>query len=347
MNKKFVIPLCLFAVFLLGISVTIKKLNLYPSITSLVQTQKVSHSALHQIADIPLSGGANRLDYQSIDADTNRLYIAHLGSNLVHVVDLTTQKVIADIPLSSSPYGILAVAELQKVFVGLGGNNEVGVIDEKTNRVVKTIQAGQTPDGIAYDPQNKRIYVSNENGGTVTVIDAVTNEHITDIPIGGSVGNTHYYDKGKSMYTVSGDANILAEIDPLANKVINTYPLQGCNHAHGFFIDSLTHYAFITCDVNNAMLVFDLDTHKIIATDTVGAVPDVLAYDGGLHHLYVAGESGIVSIFSVQKDNVKKIYEGFLAPHAHTIAVDQKTHFVYLPLENINGKPVVRILKPE
>ena len=94
------------------------------------------------------------------------------------------------------------------------------------------------------------------------------------------------------------------------------------------------------------MVVFDLDTKKIVSTDTVGAVPDVLAYDEGLHHLYVTGESGVMTIFNVAKGNVKKIYEGFIALHAHTVAVDQKTHLVYLPLENVNGRPVLRVLKP-
>ena len=31
------------------------------------------------------------------------------------------------------------------------------------------------------------------------------------------------------------------------------------------------------------------------------------------------------------------------APHAHTVAVDPRTHRVYLPLENIGGRPVLRI----
>src|SRR4051812_36764481 len=125
MNKKYFIPLFIIAVLLLCIVVTIKKLNLYPSITSIVRNQDTSRSVLKQIADIPLTGGANRLDYQSIDKKTNRLYISHLGSNMVHVFDLTKQKMLADIPLSASPYGILAIPSLKKVYVGIGGNNQV------------------------------------------------------------------------------------------------------------------------------------------------------------------------------------------------------------------------------
>jgi YVTN family beta-propeller protein len=320
--------------------------NIYPSLINIGTRPHPSSLKLQHVQDIPLSGGADRLDYQSIDDKTNKLYISHLGSNVVHVFDLREQKIMKDIPLTSNPYGILAVPLLKEVFVSIGGKNQLAVIDENTLEVIKYISVGNTPDGIAYDPATKEIYVSNENGGTVSVISTKTNKRVVDIPIGGAVGNTHYFDKANKIYTVSGDENVLFEIDPLTNKVTQKYPLQGCTHAHGFYIDSQTHYAFITCDTNNVMLVFDLDAKKSIFLDTVGAGPDVLAYDEGLHHLYVAAESGVMTIFSVQKGNIKKLTEGFIAPHAHTVAVDPKTHLIYLPLENSNGKPILSMYRP-
>lgn len=331
---------------LICVTFLIKQLNLYPSFKEHMGNHDAASLVLQQVKDVPLAGGANRLDYQSIDYTTNRLYISHLGSSTVHVFDLRKQKIVKDISLASNPYGILAVPSLKTVYVGIGGNNQVAVIDENTLQVTKYIQAGETPDGIAYNPQSKEVFVSNENGGTVSVINTKANDHITDIQIGGAVGNTQNFSGQNRIYTAAGDDNKLIEIDPMQNKVVAKYNLPGCSHPHGFYIDPQTSYAFITCDINNVMLVFDLDTKKVISSYTVGAGPDVLAYDEGLHHLYVAAESGVLTIFDVKKNNVKKLYEGFVAPHSHTVAVDQKTHFVYLPLENINGKPVLRIMKP-
>jgi hypothetical protein len=34
------------------------------------------------------------------------------------------------------------------------------------------------------------------------------------------------------------------------------------------------------------------------------------------------------------------------APHAHAVSVDPRTHRVYLPLENVGGRPVLRVLEP-
>jgi hypothetical protein len=34
-------------------------------------------------------------------------------------------------------------------------------------------------------------------------------------------------------------------------------------------------------------------------------------------------------------------------PHAHSVSVDLKTHLVYFPLENVDGKPLLRIMRPK
>lgn len=293
-----------------------------------------------------MSGGTDRWDYQSINYDTNRLYISHLGSSIVTVFDLKTQQVITDIPDIPRPFGILAVPSLKTVYVSAAGKNQVGVIDETTLKVIKYIQAGTTPDGIAFDPNTNKVFVSNENSGTITVIDAKKNERLEDITVGGAVGNTQFDPVSKLIYSVSGADNKLIEIDPNTDKVINKYEIAGCSHPHGFYIDEITHYALITCQGNSKIIVFDLDTKKVIASDTVGANPDVLAFDPGLHRLYVASESGTLSIFDVQKNKVTKIGQLFIADKAHTLSVDKNTHRIYFPLENVNGKPVLRIMEP-
>jgi hypothetical protein len=37
------------------------------------------------------------------------------------------------------------------------------------------------------------------------------------------------------------------------------------------------------------------------------------------------------------------VAEGFAAAEAHAIAVDPRTHRLYLPLEDVDGKPVLRV----
>ena len=37
---------------------------------------------------------------------------------------------------------------------------------------------------------------------------------------------------------------------------------------------------------------------------------------------------------------------GAVATNAHSVAVDPRTHLVYLPLRNVRGRPVLRIMAP-
>ena len=79
----------------------------------------------------------------------------------------------------------------------------------------------------------------------------------------------------------------------------------------------------------------------------VGGDPDVLAFDPALRTLYVAGEGGIVSMFSVRGSIVDKIGEGRLGPNAHVVAVDFATHRSYFPLKKVSGRPIVRVIGTE
>ncbi len=74
--------------------------------------------------------------------------------------------------------------------------------------------------------------------------------------------------------------------------------------------------------------------------------PDALAFDPGWHRLYVASESGVVSLFDGHGTKLEPVGD-YRAPHAHSIAVDPATHRIYLPLEDVDGTPVLRVVASE
>jgi len=49
-------------------------------------------------------------------------------------------------------------------------------------------------------------------------------------------------------------------IDPKRLQIVARYHLDGCKGPHGFYIDSQTHYAFITGEDNATYVVFDLSS---------------------------------------------------------------------------------------
>jgi YVTN family beta-propeller protein len=301
---------------------------------------------LRTLRDVPLSGGATRFDYQSFDSSIGRLYIAHLGDGALTVFDANKETVIGDVKNLLRVHGVIAVPELHRLYASATGSNELAVIEANTLQIVARVPAGDYPDGIAYATKAKKLYVSDLHGKTDTVIDANTNQRLTTIALGGGAGNTQYDSVSEHILVTVHGQNQLAEIDPTKDQVVARYALAGCSEPHGLLIDSEHRLAFIACEDNAKLAVFDLEAKKMTAIHSVGADPDVLAFDKGFGRLYVSAESGIITIFDEHGRALEKVGEGLFAPNAHSVAVDSKTHRVYFPLQNVGGKPVLRIALP-
>jgi DNA-binding beta-propeller fold protein YncE len=213
-------------------------------------------------------------------------------------------------------------------------------------KIVARVPAGVYPDGMAYEPRSEHLFVSDEHGRTETVIDTRTNRRIATIDLGGEVGNTQYNPNTGHVFVNVQTLGRLVEIDPTSNAVVRETHVTatGCIGNHGLLIDARHNRAFIACEDSAQLLVFDLATRRVVQTWQIGADPDVLALDQAQHRLFVAAESGVVSIFSVG-NRISKAAQGFLAPAAHTVAVDQSTQMVYFPLENVAGVPRLRVVE--
>jgi YVTN family beta-propeller protein len=301
---------------------------------------------LRNLRDVPLTGGASRFDYQSLDVNSGRLYIAHLGDGVLTVFDTNKETLVGDVKDLPRVHGVIAVPELHRIYASATGSNELAVIDDSTLQIVARVPAGDYPDGIAYATKVNKIYVSDLHGKTDTVIDAKTNQRITTISVGGGAGNTQYDSVSEHIFVTVHGQNQLAEIDPTKDEVVARYALSGCSEPHGLLIDSEHRLAFVACEENAKLSVFDLDLKKVTAIHSVGADPDVLAFDKGFGRLYVSAESGIITIFDERGRTLEKVGEGLFAANAHTVAVDSLTHRVYFPLQHVGEKPVLRIALP-
>ena len=296
------------------------------------------------VADVPLPGAAKRFDYQSFDSTTNRLYISHMHGDRLDVFDTKAGMLVASVEGFPGATGVLAVPQLHKVYVSVTGRHQVAVVDDRTLRTIAWVSGADFPDGIAFAPDEHLIFVSDEHGGVDLVIDGSSNARIAAVSLGGEAGNTHYDRVSHCVIVAVQTRNELAAIDPRTRRIVSRYPMP-CEHPHGFLIDEAARVAFITCEGDAKLLVLDLRTMRITATLQIPSDPDVLAFDPGLHRLYVACESGALAMFDLRDAKLAPV-SVYRAPYAHSVAVDPSTHRVYLPLQDVGGKPVLRILQP-
>jgi DNA-binding beta-propeller fold protein YncE len=300
---------------------------------------------LKPVARVPLSGPAVRFDYTSLDPSTNTLWISHMDASQLLALDVRTRKIVATI---SAPgvHGVIAVPQLGRVFASATDAHQVMTLNPKTGAVLARAPAGSYPDGLAYDPVERHVFVSDETGGVETVIDA-RGKRVATILLGGEAGNVQYDSGSRHILVDVQSRNDIAVIDPRSNRIIRRVAVPGCEHPHGLLIDSQRRLAFVACDANATLLTLDLKRLAVIGKATVGGSPDVLAFDTGLHRLYVSAESGEVAVFAEGAHGLTKLGQAFLAPEAHTVAVDSRTHLVYFPLQSgSTGGPQLLIMAP-
>ena len=190
------------------------------------------------------------------------------------------------------------------------------------------------------------MFVSDESGGVETVLNA-GGHRIATISLGGEAGNVQYDSGSRRVLADVQTRNDIAVIDPRTNRVVRRVALPGCSHDHGLLIDASRRLAFVACDGNAKLLTLDLKRMKVTGSASVGGSPDVLAFDSSLRRLYVAAESGEVAVFAERAHGLTKLGQAMLAPYAHTVAVDPRTHLVYFPLQSgSNGRPQLLIMEP-
>ncbi len=178
------------------------------------------------------------------------------------------------------------------------------------------------------------------------MIDAATNTAVATIELDGEAGNTQYDPGSHCVIVAVQTANLLAVIDPPTATVVRRITLDhAVRYPHGVYIDAPHRLAFIAGQESATLGVLDLRTAELRQVLPLGRDPDVLAFDPLLGRLYVAAESGVVAVFEEHDGSLAQL-GWYRAPRAHSVAVDPATHRVYLPLADVSGHPVLRVLAP-
>jgi DNA-binding beta-propeller fold protein YncE len=237
------------------------------------------------------------------------------------------------------------VPELHKVYTSDWHENKIGVIDLRQFKIVHKIPTRDKSDGSAYAAPFHKLYVSDERGKTEAVIDVRSDTVVKNLTFESETGMPQYDPVARKVYVNLQDQNIFAVIDPETDQVVGRYGVGRCRGNHGMGLDVEHRRAFLSCEDNNLMTVFDLEKHVPIAYLALADGGDVIKYDPGMHRIYEACYSGAISVFQEEDANHFRKLEDFpVQKKVHSLAVDTETHRVYAPEQEEDGKPAAKIL---
>ncbi|WP_051153474.1 YncE family protein [Nocardia niigatensis] len=287
---------------------------------------------LRKVSELALPGGSSRFDYASLDSGRGLMFLAHMGSGQIVEADVRAHTVLRTIGDTPDVHGVLVVPEKHRVYATVTGRDQLMALDEDSGAVLFTAPTGNYPDGLAYDPVRNAVWTTNERAGSETVADADTGIVRGTVTLGGEVGNVVYDAAIDRMVVAVQGRDELAVLTPDSLTVTDRIPAPGCSGPHGQALDASGQIMYVGCEDNATLITVDLAKHAVTDHNSVGETPDVLAYDPGPQRVYVASESGWVSVFDRRDGHPVPAGAGHLADGAHIVVVDPADHHSYFPI---------------
>ena len=281
-------------------------------------------------------GGEGGWDYLLTDSAARRLYVSH--ATKVNVIDLDSNKVIGEIADTSGVHGIAVAAEFGTGYTSNGKTDNVTVFDSKTLKTIKQIAVGKNPDCIIYDAATRRVFTFNGRSNDATAIDAKTETVVGTLALGGRPEFAVSDGNGKIFVNLE-DKNQIVAFDAKTLKILSTVPLAPGEEPTGLAYDAKSKRLFAGCG-NKKMIVVNAENGKVVGDVPVGEGVDATAFDPTTKLAFASAREGILTVVREEAADKFSVLDNVTTQRgAKTMAVDAKTHNVYLATAQFGDAP--------
>ena len=315
----------------MSIEVIMKKYGFYLAglilLLFLFQPAKLFAQSGYKVVGSIDIGGEAKWDYLSVDPDSHRLYVSN--ATKIHIIDLTTNKVIGTISGLNGVHGIVVVPASGKGFISNGRSDNIVVFDLKTLKVIDSLTIpGKKPDAIIYDPFSKRVFSFNGGSANATAIDGMTGKVIGTVKLDGNPEFAASDEKGKMFVNLEKE-NAIESFDPITLKVTAKWLIAPVESPSGLAID-LKNNRLFSAGGNKLMAIVNASTGNLLASLPIGGRVDGAAFDQKMQLAFSSNGEGTMTIIKEASPDKFVVVENVTTlPGARTMAVDQSTHKVY------------------
>jgi YVTN family beta-propeller protein len=149
------------------------------------------------------------------------LYVVTKENNSLYVIDLSSHKIVNQVPLSSEAYTCLLSPDKTELYITLWGGDKVVVYDTRKNALSDSVSVGDNPNDLCISKNGNYLYVANANDNSVSIIDIherkvleTLNAALYPTQLSGSTSNgVALSDDNKTLYIANADNNCLAVFD--------------------------------------------------------------------------------------------------------------------------------------
>ena len=275
---------------------------------------------------IPIPGQGS-WDYLAVDEAARRLYVSH--GTQVEVIDVDSGNIVGSIPKTLGVHGIAIAPESGRGFVSNGQSATVTIFDLKTLQPISEVPVGKKPDAIIYDPATSRVFAFNGDSNSATAIDAASGKVAGTVELGG--GPEYAVADGKGyVFDNLEDESLVLKINARDLKVEQRWPAAPCAKPSSIAMDPANRRLFVGCR-SKVMAVMNADTGQVITTLPIGDHVDATAFDPETNLIFNSNGEGTISVIHEDSpDKYSAVETVKTLPRAKTMALDSKTHRLFL-----------------
>ena len=289
-------------------------------------------------------GGEGGWDYLSVDSKNEVLYVSH--STQVEVLNLKTHEKIGTIPNLQGVHGVIAVPSTGRGITTNGRSNTVTIFDLKTLKPIVELPTGKNPDALLYDSFSKRVFVFNHSDVTTTAIDIENGKVAGTIDLGGTALEAGATDEAGTIFVNLEDASEIVSFDAKTLAVKNRWKISPCEEPTGLALDKKNNRLFSVCH-SGVMMIVDSKTGEVVTQLPIGKRVDGVVFDPELNMAFSSnGEGTITVVKEVSAGSFQVIETIQTEPGARTIALDPKTHHVFVSTAQFGETPAATTENP-
>jgi DNA-binding beta-propeller fold protein YncE len=297
-----------------------------------------------QLIKKTIIGGEGGWDYLSADGANQRLYVSH--GTQVEVIDLATHEKVGAVTGLQGVHGAIAVPEAGRGVTTNGRSNSVTIFDLKTLKTILELPTGKNPDALIYDSFSKRVFTFNHSDVTATAIDVAEGKVVGTVQVGGTALEAGASDERGTVFVNLEDSSEIVAFDAKTLAVKSKWKIAPGEEPTGLAIDVKTNRLFAVCH-NELMMVIDSKTGKIVAKVPIGKRVDGVVFDSELKMAYSSNGEGSITVVKEISPNEFKVVETIRTePGARTIALDSKTHHVFVTTAQYGETPAATTENP-
>jgi len=275
----------------------------------------------------PIHAPDDHWDFAQWDAEHQRLLVAH-GKDVL-VVD-PASGAVRGIGRIGYAHAVIPLPGTDRILVTSKLDDTARILDGATGAELNRIAVAKDPDATVLSADGRKAYVMAAGAGVVSVVDLNRMVETGRIPLKPGL-EVAVLATPSLLAANNEDADEIELADLAGGTAAGTIPLPGCKGPTGLAMAQGTALALSACANGQAALV-DIAKRRVVAMLPIGLGPDTVIWDTAHQRFLIpCGQSGALSIITLDRQGAHVQPAVATGPGARTAALDPATGRLYLP----------------